>query len=179
MSFPVLVKLRSGSKVPNSHYIIFCNNEDGLIKALSYEGFRDRLLLVQSYVAHFEQVYKVYGIREWFTTTIALSIPHKVMKSQSAYPFDSQKKFEPGLFTNFSKSESRVDEALMKQFFAAFYKEFNLKIYGVDIIVDQETGVHYVIDCNYYSSYSGTPEEELTRVFDGLIYQELEELKEE
>ena len=54
-----------------------------------------------------------------------------------------------------------------------------MKIYGVDIIVDQETGVHYVIDCNYYSSYSGIPEEELTRVFDGLIYQELEELKEE
>ena len=89
MEFPVLVKLRSGSKLPNSHYIIFCNNEDGLTKALSYEGFQNRLLLVQSYVAHFEQVYKVYGVNEWFTTMIALSIPHKVMKSKSAYPFDS------------------------------------------------------------------------------------------
>ena len=67
---------------------------------------------------------------------IALSIPHKVMKSKSAYPFDSQKKFEPGLFTNFNKSESRVDKQLMQKFFEAFYKEFNLKIYGVDIIVD-------------------------------------------
>ena len=33
-----------------------------------------------------------------------------------------------------------------------------------------------MIDCNYYSSYSGTPEEELTKVFDGLIYRELEVL---
>ncbi len=98
------------------------------------------------------------------------------MKSKSAYPFDSQKKFEPGLFTKFSKTESRVDKELMTKFFAAFYKEFNLKIYGVDIVIDEETGVHYVIDCNYYSSYTGTPEEELTNVFDGLIYRELKEI---
>ena len=56
-----------------------------------------------------------------------------------------------------------------KQFFKRFPKEFNFYWYGVDIIVDERTGVHYFVDCNYLSNYANIPQNELIDAIDSLI----------
>ena len=56
-----------------------------------------------------------------------------------------------------------------KQFFARFPKEFNFYWYGVDIIVDERTGIHYFVDCNYLSNYANIPQNELINAIDALI----------
>ena len=59
--------------------------------------------------------------------------------------------------------------SLCKQFFERFPREFNFYFYGVDIIVDERTGVHYFVDCNYLSNYANIPENELIEATDTLI----------
>jgi glutathione synthase/RimK-type ligase-like ATP-grasp enzyme len=42
---------------------------------------------------------------------------------------------------------------LTKELLAKFTKEFQLYLYGIDIIITKD-GKHLVIDCNYLSSYT-------------------------
>ena len=58
---------------------------------------------------------------------------------------------------------------LMEKFFEIFPKEFNMIFYGVDIIVDSVTGVHYFVDCNYLANYNSIPQNELIAAVDRII----------
>lgn len=89
LKFPVLLKSKVGAKAKYAHYFYVVKNEEGLREALSFEGFEDASLLAQAYVPHFEQVYKVYSIRDWFCEEIRLSLPDKVILSENCFPFDS------------------------------------------------------------------------------------------
>ena len=62
LEFPVLIKQKVGQTDKYAHYFFHCKNEAGLREALGFEGFQEKLLLVQAFVPHYEQVYKIYGI---------------------------------------------------------------------------------------------------------------------
>jgi len=57
----------------------------------------------------------------------------------------------------------------MKIFFEIFTERMNMVFYGVDIIVDSRTGVHYIVDCNYLSNYADVPMPELIENIDGVL----------
>lgn len=57
----------------------------------------------------------------------------------------------------------------MEKFFAKFPAEFDLKFYGVDIIVDVRDGIHYIVDCNYLANYNNIPQTELIEALDDLL----------
>jgi hypothetical protein len=89
LKFPVLLKSKVGAKSRYAHYFYVVKNEEGLREALSFEGYEEELLLAQAYLPHFEQVYKVYSIKDWFCEEIRLSLPDKVILSEDCFPFDS------------------------------------------------------------------------------------------
>lgn len=103
---------------------------------------------------HYEQVYKVYCIKAWYSTEIRLSLPEKLVLGKDSYAFDSQKPFDAKDFTEFSKDVNRLDKKLTNAFVKNFAEHFNMNFYGIDIIVDKSTGKHYVVDCNYLPNYS-------------------------
>jgi glutathione synthase/RimK-type ligase-like ATP-grasp enzyme len=60
---------------------------------------------------------------------------------------------------------------LTKELLAKFTEEFQLYLYGIDIIITKD-GKHLVIDCNYLSSYTNLEQETIMQAFDRL-YEEL------
>ena len=61
-----------------------------------------------------------------------------------------------------------MDDAMTKVFLSKFVEYFDLNLYGIDIIITKE-GRHLVIDCNYFSSYTGFDEALLASKFDLLF----------
>jgi hypothetical protein len=50
-----------------------------------------------------------------------------------------------------------------------FSEEFKLNICGIDCLVSEDDGSVYVIDCNYWPSYSGLGKAEVAERFDNLV----------
>ena len=69
----------------------------------------------------------------------------------------------------YDESENLLNMPMLQKFFSIFYREMDLLFYGVDIIVDAETGVHYCIDCNYISNYDNIEQSELTSALDTML----------
>ena len=65
---------------------------------------------------------------------------------------------------------------LMQKFFSFFPREFDMNFYGIDIIVDSETGVHYIVDCNYLSNYGMIEQNELIAALDKLLLGQIAEM---
>jgi hypothetical protein len=57
----------------------------------------------------------------------------------------------------------------MEAFFKRFVPEFSLSLYGVDIVIDSRDGRHLIIDCNYFSSYTGVSREVLGKALSNLV----------
>ena len=57
----------------------------------------------------------------------------------------------------------------MEKFFKIFSEEFDFTFYGIDIIVDVRSGVHYIVDCNYLANYAKVPMDKLVEKVDGVI----------
>lgn len=126
-------------------------------EALEFIGFKNVNLLVQAYLPHKERVYKVYGLGTWFKAPVRRSIPDHFMRSKDAVKFDSQVKFEADMYSEYDENECLLDMNMMKKFFDIFPNEFDINFYGVDIIVDVKTGVHYFVDLNYMGNYNNIP----------------------
>lgn len=90
--------------------------------------------------------------------------------------FDSQKKFSPDMFSQYDESENLLDMPMMQKFFSIFSKEFDMLFYGVDIIVDSETGVHYFVDCNYLSNYANIEQNTLLNALDTVLLEQISEM---
>ena len=93
MKYPVLLKAKTGQGAAHSHTFYCVQSEAGMREALAFEGY-DGELLIQAYVGHYEQVYKVYGVGDWFMPCIRKSLPHSELMSKDAYKFSSQKKWD-------------------------------------------------------------------------------------
>ena len=65
----------------------------------------------------------------------------------------------------------------MNKFFSIFHREFDLLFYGVDIIVDADTGVHYFVDCNYLANYNSIEQNELIDGLDTLLHSQINQME--
>ena len=66
---------------------------------------------------------------------------------------------------------------MMEKFFKIFPQEFDMLFYGVDIIVDSETGVHYFVDCNYLSNYANIEQGALLNGLDTVLLGQISEIE--
>lgn len=72
--------------------------------------FFSKPILIQEYVAHVEQVYKIYTIGpDWFGCDVRRSVPDKLINSVDPLIFDSQVKFDHQNFTDFDKTTDRLN----------------------------------------------------------------------
>ena len=108
LNFPVLFKIKTGQVAKDAHIFFCVNNEAGMREALSYPGYTGDVL-IQAYVPHYEQVYKVYGCGDFAQAYIRKSLPHAEITSKNAYKFDSHSKFDDTLYTEFHPTHMRVD----------------------------------------------------------------------
>ena len=87
-------------------------------------------------------------------------------------------KFQQESFTKFSK-ESRISNEILDIITREVgIKKFGVHLFGVDILVEEGTGNVYLIDINYYSSYSGLKNLNVEKSFKDLIIKTYKENKE-
>ena len=168
LEFPVLVKSKIGAKEKYAHYFFCVNNDQGLRDALGFEGYDNCSLLIQAYAPHYEQVYKVYIIKDWFNAEIRLSLPESLLFAADYYAFDSQISFDRKHFKEFDPELDRLNP-LVSTFVVNFSNYIGLTFYGIDILVSKKDGRHLVIDCNYLPNYPKVPPEELVTRIDSWL----------
>lgn len=156
LEYPVLAKSKIGAKDKYAHSFFCINNDKGLHETLEFEGFDGMQLLIQSYTPHSEQVYKIYCIKDWFTSEIRLSLPESLILTKDAYAFDSQVPFDRKDFREFDPELNRLSP-LVDEFVQRFSAHFGLVFFGIDILVCKQTGLHQIIDCNYLPNYQKVP----------------------
>ena len=69
---------------------------------------------------------------------------------------------------------NRANNQACDEFCKLFGIEFGLRLFGLDILVGSDD-VHYIIDCNYFSSYESFDFDELVKCFDRLYEEEVSE----
>ncbi len=79
-------------------------------------------------------------------------------------------KFDAADYSNFDPKECRVDKEVLRVIAKEVCEDyFGLKLVGVDMIVEEDTGNVFLIDINYFSSYKGLPHMDVERAFKDLI----------
>ena len=79
-------------------------------------------------------------------------------------------KFLPEQFTSFDPNENRISQevlSIITKDVGCHY--FSLNLFGVDILVQEETGHVYLIDINYFSSYDGLKSLDVKGAFRDLL----------
>lgn len=85
ISLPVIVKREEGNRLQYSHYFFICTCAQALKTALNFEGFLASNLVIQEYLEHSEQVYKLYVIGpNYFGSEIRESVPHDEIMASGA-----------------------------------------------------------------------------------------------
>lgn len=56
---------------------------------------------------------------------------------------------------------------------ATFSKEIGLHFCGIDILVDERDGTHYIVDLNYLPNYGGIEKRDLQRAISGFLEAKL------
>ncbi|TNV73298.1 hypothetical protein FGO68_gene5525 [Halteria grandinella] len=172
LPFPFVIKLLQASRTTHAHSFFVVTTEGGLREALKFEGFQGEHLLIQEWVEHHEQLYKLYCCGpKHFDWVIKTSIPIKLVTSaeNGAFFFQTRMKFLPESFTSFT-TEQRIPEPI----FELITREvgvgyFNLNLFGVDILIEEGSGHVYLIDINYFSSYDGLKRMNVREAFRDLI----------
>jgi hypothetical protein len=86
----VIIKLKEGTRAKYAHIFFVCTGEEGMREALAFEGYQGCKILVQQYVAHYEQVYKIYGVGgDWYRFDIRKSLPQGKIANTAALKFDT------------------------------------------------------------------------------------------
>jgi len=166
LEYPFLVKSEKGNKAKMAHTFYCVNDSEGLQQALTDEGFANDTLLCQQYVPHGEIVHKVYAVGAWWRAPERKSIPHKKVLAGN-FKFDSQTPFDEA---DFSKTEaSYLNKGLVNEILATFSKEMGLSLYGIDILVDERDGTHYIVDLNYLPNYGQIQTKDLRKAISGFL----------
>jgi hypothetical protein len=59
----------------------------------------------------------------------------------------------PESYTKFKKDHERLDREDLRHFVEIINETFKLTLYGMDLLIGEETGDIYLIDINYMSSF--------------------------
>ena len=108
-----------------------------------------------------------------FDFVVKPSIPEGLVTSGDAFFFQTKMKFKKEDFTKFDKTEIRISKDLLA--FVAkeiCSKHFRLNLIGMDLLVQEDTGLVYIIDINYFSSYEDLPNLDVEKSLKHLILSE-------
>jgi len=105
--------------------------------------------------------------------TVKKSIPHSAYASKDPFFFQTSTKFEESQFTKYKSTPDSLNTDLVRALIQEFNRQFDLSVYGMDILVDENDGKHYLIDVNYFASFGGIKKMDVGGAVKALILQKL------
>ncbi|CAN8286563.1 unnamed protein product [Cochlearia groenlandica] len=119
--------------------------------------------IIQEYVDHSSMIFKFYVLGEKIFHAVKKSIPSSPTLSKSAEEnglrpilFDSLKSLPLGS-TN-QNLEHEIDLELVTEAAKWLRKKLHLTIFGFDVVIQEGTGDHVIVDLNYLPSFKEVPD---------------------
>lgn len=158
LAFPFICKTRVAHGT-NSHEMAIVFNQEGL------SAIRPPCV-VQSFINHNAVLYKVFVVGEAYTVVQRPSLKnfsagasdresiffnsHNVSKPESSSVLTALDKIE-GVF-------ERPSDEVIRELSRALRRALGVSLFGIDIIINNQTGQHAVIDVNAFPGYEGVSE---------------------
>ncbi|XP_054986111.1 inositol-tetrakisphosphate 1-kinase isoform X2 [Sorex araneus] len=158
LDFPFICKTRVAHGT-NSHEMAIIFNQEGL------KAIRPPCVL-QSFINHNAVLYKVFVVGESYTVVQRPSLKnfsagtsdresiffnsHNVSKPESSSVLTALDKIE-GVF-------ERPSDEVIRELSRALRQALGVSLFGIDIIINNQTGQHAVIDVNAFPGYEGVSE---------------------
>ncbi|XP_053330707.1 inositol-tetrakisphosphate 1-kinase [Spea bombifrons] len=157
-AFPFICKTRVAHGT-NSHEMAIIFNAEGLRKI-------QPPCVIQSFISHNAVLYKVFVVGDSYTVVERPSLKnfspgesdresiffnsHNVSKPESSSVLTALDKVE-GVF-------ERPSDDVIRAISKALRQALGVSLFGIDIIINNKTGQHAVIDINAFPGYEGVPE---------------------
>jgi len=176
LSFPLIVKSQVACGVADAHNMALVFQ----IEELSNLGVPLPAVL-QEYVDHGSKIFKFYVIGDKVFHAVRNSMPNaSFLKSSSGgepLTFNSLKTLP--VATKEEQLQTRVQDSKMNtdlvEEAAKYLKELlGLTIFGFDVVVQEGTGDHVIVDLNYLPSFKEVPDSEAVPAFWDAIRQTYE-----
>uniref|UniRef100_A0A8C5RAZ4 Inositol-tetrakisphosphate 1-kinase n=1 Tax=Leptobrachium leishanense TaxID=445787 RepID=A0A8C5RAZ4_9ANUR len=158
LAFPFVCKTRVAHGT-NSHEMAIVFNQEGL------RTIRPPCV-IQSFISHNAVLYKVFVVGDSYTVVERPSLKnfspgssdresiffnsHNVSKPESSSVLTALDKVE-GVF-------ERPSDDVIRSLSKALRQTLGISLFGIDIIINNKTGQHAVIDINAFPGYEGVPE---------------------
>lgn len=165
IQLPCIVKPRVACGTPEAHHMAL---------VLRNEGFQEMQVAMpgclQQFINHNGLLYKVYVMGDQLHVTERQSIPNlSAAGSQDAglpslIEFDSLKSLpqrdylQPHYESQQQLQGKGISQEVVHVVTAQLKAILGLTLFGYDVIVEEHSGVHYIIDVNYFPSYKEFPD---------------------
>jgi len=157
LHFPLICKTVLAAGTENSHQMGIIFNKESL------KEFKPPIL-VQEFYNHNAVCFKVYVLGENVQIEKRKSVPNLPLNHSHTVFFDSQKPFLPQIekavkLTNQKSEEQNLKESIeppmetVEQISKALRECFGLSLLSYDLITQEKTGFHAVIDVNYFPNF--------------------------
>ncbi|ORY98573.1 inositol-tetrakisphosphate 1-kinase [Syncephalastrum racemosum] len=161
--FPVICKRRSACSSVEAHQMCLIPSR----QAMSAVSDFDSPLVLQEFIEHDGILIKVYVADGELYISTRPSFKNLSTQTTSPIYFDSQtlpKQFGlpndvdmPWLCQHLPQ-EPTLDRARLQRIASCLQEQLGLTFYGFDVLLQYHTGVHYVVDVNYFPSFKNVPD---------------------
>ncbi|XP_078447241.1 inositol 1,3,4-trisphosphate 5/6-kinase 4 isoform X2 [Wolffia australiana] len=178
LSFPCIVKPQAACGVPHAHQMAL------VFTAEDFENLQVPLpAIVQEYVDHGSTIYKIYVLGEKIFYAVKKSMPNastllsqSEMNQSGPITFDSLKSLPTKKDDTLSGKEQTDQQAVLDlDLITAAAKwlrgHLDLAIFGFDVVIQEGSGDHVVVDLNYLPSFKEVPDNEAVPAFWDAIKQ--------
>ncbi|XP_059038933.1 inositol-tetrakisphosphate 1-kinase isoform X2 [Mustela lutreola] len=158
LAFPFICKTRVAHGT-NSHEMAIVFNQEGL-SAIQPP------CVVQNFINHNAVLYKVFVVGESYTVVQRPSLKNfsAGMSDRESIFFNSHNVSKPessSVLTALDKIEGvfeRPSDEVIRELSRALRQALGVSLFGIDIIINNQTGQHAVIDINAFPGYEGVSE---------------------
>ncbi|KAL3360762.1 hypothetical protein AABB24_013953 [Solanum stoloniferum] len=161
LSLPNIVKPQVACGVADAHSMAI------VFKADSYKDLNVPLpAIVQEYVDHSSTMFKFYVVGKKIFFAIKKSTPNadtliKLAEENELKPllFDSLKSLPVDKQKSQNEDNTRIDHELVTDAANWLRRVLDLTIFGFDVVIQESTGDHVIVDVNYLPSFKEVPDE--------------------
>ncbi|KAJ7542219.1 hypothetical protein O6H91_10G094900 [Diphasiastrum complanatum] len=168
LGFPTIVKPQIACGASDAHVMAVVLRKEG------YRGLQVPFpAIVQEYIDHGSKIYKFYILGHKLFFSVRRSMPNvaDLSSNSPAIVFDSlkslpvnEKHAEQQSF-NGEESTSQLDLEAVECLAAALRTRLGLTIFGFDIVIQEGTNDHVIVDVNYFPSFKDVPDSEAIPAF--------------
>uniref|UniRef100_A0ACD5XUL4 Uncharacterized protein n=1 Tax=Avena sativa TaxID=4498 RepID=A0ACD5XUL4_AVESA len=180
LSFPVIVKPQVACGVADAH---------NMALVFQIEEFSNLSVplpaILQEYIDHGSKIFKFYAIGDKVFHAVKNSMPNaSLLKSSSGdepLTFNSLKTLpmatKEQLLQNRVQDNKSLDIDLVQEAAKLLKESLGLTIFGFDVVVQEGSGDHVIVDLNYLPSFKEVPDSEAIPAFWDAIRQSYESKK--